>query len=346
VRRIALLLPLVLAGPVVADTDTALFFVKKARDAAAEEDYEKAEHWCRRAIQEEKGFPPALLALAEIALAQENRAEALEHLEACVAQEKKGLSDEGRQAVREAQLQLKKLDAARFEFKRMADGYVRAVLALARREAKRKPQLARECWRNALLVDPANAEAAAKLGSAGETAAAGTPLFNGKDLDGWTDAEPQWTAPCGNLVARAVPGSTTVNRYKKEIHGNYSLVCELRVEEDLGKYPLFGILFGLRGNYDHFGLWGWPEEWRLEHSTGENERSELARRTFRTHKEKYSRFDWNTYRIDVEGKRITSFVNGRKIWSTSGAIRSMDGFVGFWVQELVVEIRKVELIQR
>jgi len=345
VRRIALLLLLLPVVPSYADADTALYFLKKARAAADEEDYDRAEHWCQRALEEEKDFAPALLALADIAQARGDRAQALKRLEACIAQDDEDLSDAERQAVREARQKLKKLDPARFEFERLADEYVRKVLALARRSAKKKPQLARECWRNVLLVDPANAEAAAGLGSADEAPRAGTALFNGKDLTGWDGAAPEWTVQDGRLVGRA-EDAAYINRHKGEIRGKYSLVCELRVEEDCGKTPFVGILFGLHDHHDHFGLWIWTDAWILAHMTGANQHSELARRTFRTQKAKYDRFDWNTYRIDVDGKRITSFINGRKVWSTSGAIRALDGFVGFLVQDQAVEIRKFELIER
>jgi tetratricopeptide (TPR) repeat protein len=343
VRRIALLLLLLV--PVNADQDTALFFLKKAQDATAREDYDKAEHWCRRALEEEKDFAPALLALANVAQARGDRAQALKHLEACIARDDESLSDAESQAVRKARLKLKQLDGARFEFERLADGYVRKVLALARREAKKKPQLARECWRNVLLVDPTNAEAAGKLGSADVAPQEGTALFNGRDLAGWSAKEPAWTVKNGILASRQ-EDTASVTRHKQEIRGKYSLVCELRVVEDAGKGPFVGILFGLHSKYDHFGLWIWPDSWQLEHMTGENEYSELATRRFRTFKGKYSRFDWNTYRIDVDGKRVTGYVNGTKIWSTSGAIRELEGFAGFLVQEQAVEIRKFQLIQR
>ena len=344
-RRIALLLLLLPAAPLNADLDTAFFFVRKARDALAEEDHDKAEHWCQRALEEEKDFAPALLALADIAQARGDRAQARKRLEACIAQDDEGLSGEERRAIRTARLQLKKLEPARFEFESLADEYVRKVLALARREAKKDPQLARECFRNVLLVDPTNAEAKGELESGEEGTPEGTPLFNGKDLEGWTGSEPVWTVRNGHLFGR-VEDTANINRHKRDVRGDYSLVCELRVEEDIGDDPLFGIVFGVRGSYDHFGLWIWPESWRLEHQTGEHQRSDLARRTFRRHGRKYSRFDWNTYRIDVDEKRVTGFVNGRKIWSTSGAIRPLDGCVGFWVQEQAVEIRRFELIER
>lgn len=342
-RWIALLLVLVM--PAYADQDTALFFLKKARDAAAEEEYDKAEQWCRRALEEEKNFAPALLALADIAQARGNRTQALKHLEACLAQDDEELSKEERQAIDDARQRLEQLDAARFEFKRLTDRYVRKVLALARRAARKNPQLARECWRNVLLVEPANAEAAAGLGSADEATSAGKPLFNTKDLTGWTGGAPEWTVKDSRLVGR-VENAANLNRHTGEIHGKYSLVCELRIKEDLGKTPFIGILFGLHDNYDHFGLWIWTDAWILAHMTGENEHSELARRTFRSHKAKYDRFDWNTYRIDVDDKHISSFVNGKKVWSTSGAVRELGGFAGFLLQDQAVEIRKVELIER
>ena len=340
-KRLALLLLLVVPGH--ADEETALFFVKKARDAVVHEDYVKAEHWCKRALSEEKDYAPALLALAEIAEARHDREGTVKHLEACIAQDGKGLSDKERDAVAKARSRLKKIDAARFEFQRLANQYVKKLLALARREAKRKPKLARECWRNVLLVDPKNEEAAGHLGPADVKPQEGTPLFNGKDLEQWAGSAPAWTVKDGHLFGR-VPDAANVNRHKQPVKGNYSVICEMRVLEDIGDDPLFGIMFGLRGSYDHFGFWIWPDDWRLEHQTGERERAELARKTFRTHKAKYDRFAWNTYRIDVDGKKITGFVNGNKLWSTSGAIRSLDGHVGCWVQEQSVEIRSFRLI--
>ena len=113
-KRVALLLLLVVPTG-HADEETALFFVQKARDAVVHEDYDKAEHWCKRALSEENDYAPALLALAEIAEARDDRDRTVKHLEACIAQEGKGLSEEERDAVANARSRLKKLDAARFE---------------------------------------------------------------------------------------------------------------------------------------------------------------------------------------------------------------------------------------
>jgi len=343
VTRVVVLL-LVLGPFVRADKETALFFVKKGRDAATREDYTKAERWLQRALKEEKKYAPALLALAEVAQAQGNRDQAISHLEACVAGD--GVSDPERKAMDKARSQLKQLDAARFDFQRMRDAYVKKLAALATRGAKSNPDLARECWRLVLLVDPGNAEAKRYQGGGGnDEADEGIPLFNGRNLDEWTGSRPAWTVRDGHMFGR-VADAANVTRHKHEANGKFTLVCEMRVLEDIGDDPLFGIVLGMRGSYDHFGLWIWPKGWRLEHQTGEHERDELARRTFRSHKAKYDRFAWNTYRIDVDGKRITGFVNSKKIWSTSGAVRSLDGHVGCWVQEQSVEIRKLQLIEK
>jgi tetratricopeptide (TPR) repeat protein len=344
--RAAVFLALVVAAR--ADEETARFFVAKGRDAFAAADWEKVDHWAQRALEEEKDYAPARLLLADAAERQGRRADAITHLEACLAQEGRGdLAEEAQRAVRDARERLAKLDEARFELERIVEDYVKQALALAEREAQKNPELARECWRSVLLVQPGNAEAANRLEApaAPPEPEAGTPLFNGKDLADWTGGEPSWTF-CDGLLVGSVVDTASVTRHKEEVKGDYSLVCELRVAEDTGDNPLCGIVFGLRGSYDHFGLWIWDDHWRYEHQTAERERATLHRCEYRTHKEKYDRFAWNTYRIDVEGKRVTAWVNGRKIWSMSGAVRSLDGFPGLWVQEQTIEVRKFVLVPK
>ena len=113
--RIAILL-IVLAPLARGDEETALFFVSKARNALGQEDYGKAEQWLQRALKEEKNYAPALLALAEVAQAQGNRAQAITYLEACVARDGGNLSGSEKKAVGKARARLKKLDVGHFLF--------------------------------------------------------------------------------------------------------------------------------------------------------------------------------------------------------------------------------------
>jgi hypothetical protein len=119
----------------------------------------------------------------------------------------------------------------------------------------------------------------------------------------------------------------------------------MRVKEDIGEEPVFAILFGMKGTYDHFGLYVWQESWRVERKFEENRRSDLTRHTFKRLSERFSRSDWHAYRVEVTGRRIRCFVDDREIADTRAADRELDGPVGFWLQDLSVEIRRFTIEQ-
>jgi hypothetical protein len=137
-----------------------------------------------------------------------------------------------------------------------------------------------------------------------------------------------------------------VNRTEKPLSGDFTLVCEMRVREDIGEEPVFAVIFGMKGTYDHFGLYLWRESWRVERKFEEDRRSDLTRHTFKRLSEKFSRNDWHTYRIEVEGRRIRAYVDDREIADTRAADRDLDGPVGFWLQDLAIEIRSFAVEQK
>ena len=47
----------------------------------------------------------------------------------------------------------------------------------------------------------------------------------------------------------------------------------------------------------------------------------------------------------VKWKRVTCFVDKQELWSFVGTDRTLDGFVGLWVQERSIEVRRFELKQ-
>jgi tetratricopeptide (TPR) repeat protein len=340
-----LMCALLAAGPAAGDEETARYFLSRARRALEAEQFDDAEKFLKRSLEEQKDYAPALLAFAELCKRRGQRRDAIRHLEACIAQKSREyLDSEERKAIEAAEKTLETLDRARVEYQRLIDGHIAKLLELGASSARKKPDLARECYRTILLLAPGHEEAKRRLGSVRVPRAGGKPLFNGKDLEQWTGKAPVWTVRNG-VLRGAIADAANINRYKSEIGGDFTLECELRVVKAMGTEPVCGILFGLRGPYDHFGLWIWPQSWCLERKIEEYKRSELQRRSFSRFVGKFDPFGWHVYRIVRKGKRITGYVDGQKLWSFAGPDRTLDGFVGLWVQEREIEVRRFTLEQ-
>ena len=338
-RARALLLAL-LALPAGADEDSARYFLGRGREALAAGDLDAAADFLKKSLEEKEGYVPTLVALGELARKQGRRDDAIRHLEEALARkDRTDLSAPEREALGAAETLLAQIDTARTEYQAMVAAYTAEVARLAAKSEKSNPDLAKECWRVILLVDPAHPAAREKVLGPAE---AGEPLLK-DDFEGWTGGPPAW-AMSGGVLKAHYAGAAGVNRTVKEMKGDFALLCEARVVKDDGSDPLFGILFGVKGNYDHFGFWIWPESWRLERQFEENRRSDLRRHTFKLFPGEYRREDWHTYRIVVKGKKVTCFVDGEEVFSSTAADRGLDGHVGFWVQDQAVEIRRFALL--
>jgi len=344
---LALGLALAAFGPRAdADEETAQYFLSRGREELGAGRIEKAKHWIERALKEQPDYAPAHLLSADVALKEGRPEEAKQRLEACLKRaDAEGASDVERSAVREARKRLRELDKARFEFQEIVDDYVRRVSDLAQKSARDDAELARACWKNVLLVDPGHEAAKKAIDGIAPVQGDGEAIFNGKDLDKWNGTEPGWVVKRGVLVG-SQRDAANVNRYEPELGDHYSIVCEMRIVEDIGTIPAFAILFGFRNKYDNFGLWIWNDCWAYQHATTADHFDELASKKFKHLDGKYNRFEWNTYRIDVEEKKVTAYVNGKKIWSTSGAVRKLDGWIALKVQDQTVEIRRIQLVRK
>jgi len=347
VRTLALLL---LITPLLADPETADFFLTRAKTALDAGQLEKATKFIDRSLEEEEGYLPALLMKARVALRGGEKAEAIRHLEAVLKKKQTASGAAERRAVAEAEEMIGKLDRARLEFDKLRSEYIDKLLELARESAKRKPKLAEACYHQILAVQPDHAEALRKLQSKSKSKGKAKPrvrgvqLFNGKNLKGWSGEAPSWTVNDRILNAR-LDGIAQINQYKDEVKGNFEYICEPRFVETMGNDPLIGILFGGRSRYDHFGLWIWDGSLRLERQTGEHARSELQRKSALRLPGDYDREEWHVYKIVHKSKRITVFVDGEEVFSFAGADRALDGFVGLWAQDSLIEIRKITLVR-
>ena len=332
---------LLMTAVVAADEETARYFLERATRALDANRLDEAEKMLKRSLSEHKDYAPTLFGLAELARRRGKPKLAIPHLDACLAQKgRKGLTADERTAIKAAEDMLTVLAAARVEFQRMVDEFVAKLMALAKKS--KNPEIAAECRRMVLLVRPDHKGAKIKPSSAPKSN--GEALFNTKDLEQWTGGDPVWTVADG-VMRGELADAANVSRFRREIGGDFVLTCELRVIKNLGRNPLHGIVFGLRGSYDHFGLWMWQDRWALERQTEEYKRSELQRRSFKRYRGKFLASKWHVYRIVRKGKRVTCFVDDQELWSFAGTDRTLDGFVGIWVQERNIEVRRFELKQ-
>lgn len=341
-RPLALLL---LLGSVAADDESAFYFLGRAREAIEAGDLDRASEFLEKSAKEKEGYPPTLFAIADVAHRRGDSKTAIRFLEACLEQRQRpDLSFSEREAMEAAEKLLAELDEARAQFKKLVADYVNEVARLGR--TTKDPALARECWRAVLLVDRENAEARERLGGADGRSESGpkppaaavktTPLFNGKNLDGLTPKGPDWSVRGGVLRGR-VADAAIMTRTEKSVTGAYTLVCEMRTKEDLAGNPRIGVIFGIKGLWDHFGFWVCSDDLRIFRSTGENQGTNLKVTEF---PEKYDRKDWHVYRIRVDGRRIVCSIDDQEIFAHDAADRDLDGPVGLFVQEQETEIRR------
>lgn len=342
-----LMLLLPLPGVAVADDESALYFLGRAREAIEAGDLDRASEFLEKSAKEKEGYAPTLFAFAQVAHRRGDPKTAVRFLEACLEQRKRAdLSFSEREAIEAAGKLLAEVDEARAQFRKLVADYVGEVSRLAR--ATNDAALARECWRAILVVDPENAEAKERLGAeaAGEPAAkpAGavktTKVFNGKDLDGLTRGS-DWTVKGGVLRGR-VADAAIMTRSEKSVKGPYTLVCEMRTKEDLAGNPRIGVLVGIKSLWDHFGFWVCDDDLRIFRSTGENQGTNLKVTRF---PEAFDRKEWHVYRIRVDGRQITCSIDDQEIFKHEDVDRDLDGPVGLFVQEQETEFRRLVVEQ-
>jgi tetratricopeptide (TPR) repeat protein len=340
-RRAVLLLAAVAA---FGDEESALYFLGRAKEALAAGDVDRAAEFLEKSAKEKEGHAPTLLLLAEVAKRRGEKDTAVGFLEACLGQRSRSdLTSAEREAVAAAEKMLAELDEARAEFLDLVADHLAGVRKLAL--SAKDEDLSKECWRTILLVDPGNEEARARLAPPAAEAAppAGTPLFNGKDLEGWNGKPPDWTVRDGLLTGRSRVGAGSA--CKHELAGAYAIVCEARVKEQNGPNPLLGIVFAMRGEFDYFTFFVGDSSWRLARRTEAERQSDLQGHSFKRFSRKFNSADWHAYRIEVDGKRVRCSVDGRELWTFAGADRELGGYPGLWVRDMEIEVRSFAVEQ-
>lgn len=143
------------------------------------------------------------------------------------------------------------------------------------------------------------------------------PLFNGKDLAGWTrlNGRAPYTVQNGEIVGTTVTGSPNSFLCTEEVFGDFIFACEFRVDPALNS----GVQFrseqraGVRGGRVH----GYQAEIDPSERAWTGGIYDESRRGWLhtlegqpTSRQAFRPADWNTLRIEAIGSSLRTWVNG------------------------------------
>jgi hypothetical protein len=201
------------------------------------------------------------------------------------------------------------------------------------------------------------------------------PLFNGKDLSGWSHflvdpkvpASDVWSVKDGVLVCKGEPvGYLQTNTEQT----NFTLVVEWRYAPGaaarLGKVPNSGVLLRVNGEPkpkgvprayeaqlqagnagDLYGFWGMPldgDPARRREAKGHELLGDMV--GFRKiEAAERPEGEWNTYEITIDGPSITVVLNGKKVNEATGAA-VIPGRIALQSEGGEIQFRRVELRRR
>jgi hypothetical protein len=198
------------------------------------------------------------------------------------------------------------------------------------------------------------------------------PLFNGKDLSGWSHflvdpavpASGVWSVKDGVLVCKGEPLGYL---YTNTDHTSFKLVVEWRwapgAAGRLGRVPNSGVLMRVNGEPkpkgvprayeaqlqagnagDLYGFWGLPLEGdagRRREAKGHELLGDMVglRKTEAAEKPEG---EWNVYEITLDGPSLVVLVNGKKVNEARGAL-VLPGRIGLQSEGGEIHFRRVEL---
>ncbi|MHC4858845.1 MAG: family 16 glycoside hydrolase [Planctomycetota bacterium] len=347
----AALLFLLLTAPARPDEKSARFFTERGNQALKEKKHEEARGFFQKALAELEGHLPALLGMARAANAQGQKDEAVASLAECVRRAAlKKLTEEEKGVLDAARKLFKKLDPAQLEFTDLAAELVGKLLALAEKAKDGNPDLARRCVDRILFVMPNHARARALRSDLPPPR--GQPVekleeilvFDGKGLVGWTGKLGCWSVADGVLVGAIPTEGPSLVHTETPFEGDFSLVVEMRVLEDRGLDPMVAILWGIRGMYESYALRLFGSGFSFCRSA-DQEREEVFERIGYYKVASFDPRSWSVYRVDLEGGRISTTVNGRPLAVKQVPAGSLGGAVGIWLQDRKVEIRRFVVLR-
>lgn len=344
-RLSAALLVCAVAALALADRESAEFFADRGSDALRKRDHAEAIVQFKKALEEDAGYHPARLGLAEAYLADDQKDVGLVELRRFVGSVRgdEQAADEWKSELKKAERLLSRIDAVGSELEERLDEHRADLRKFARKWQKKDPAIAIRALRQALAIDP-NDEDAIEMIEALGASPKGEPvqLFNGRNLDGFTEmAFPTWKVEEGYLVGELKDGAV-VGRTEQLFEGDFDVIMEARiVKEHPGPslYALAPCSDGLEGRY---GLGALNGRIFWEESIDEDSDRDITFLPPST----FQKDEWNTFELRLRGDKAIAYLNGEELGVDERPERRMKGFVGLVVQNCVFQIRRLEVVPR
>lgn len=334
-----------------ADRAAADFFVQRAERAQRERKGAEAQDLFRKALEEDDSHVPARMGLAESLYGAGDRAGALEALRRVVAASAGGAPLPpawGELAVR-AKARVAELEAAETTLGALLDRRVGALLDLATRWKEKDPDVAARALRDALRLRPMNEAAKEALRAmGGTTSSEWTTLFDGQDMAGFEDADPEAWKVAGGLMVGDVPGRTYMITSKQRLHGDFDLRMEARITKEYAAKRILFLCGAIKGPYECTQVGLLFKEMVTRETNGRN--PDEAKYTYKEFLSNlppsYDVASWLTYELQFRGEKVRFVLNGALLAETDRAPNREEGTAGIMIQDVRVEVRRFAVIQR
>jgi hypothetical protein len=198
-------------------------------------------------------------------------------------------------------------------------------------------------------VAPGHAKATKLLEKLGKSSSSEVvELFDGKSFAGWEAAnQPEWQVLNGVIVGDC-RDSTFYMRTHQQWEGDFDVRMEMRVVTEYGSGVVVALLPCWKAMYDHYRVAYWFGRLALVDMTDESTTRKIATKS-PEEMDKAKRFDpkgWNVLEARCRGGEIRAYVNGEEIGSDPRKENRKGGAVGVLIQNVKVEIRKIQVERR
>jgi hypothetical protein len=335
----------------VADRAAADFFVQRGEKALRERKWPEAQELFRKAMTEDDTHVPARNGLADALYGAGDRAGALEQWRKVASASDGGgpLPPPWVEGVGRAKTRVADLEAADAQFNAILDKQVDGLLDLASRWGEKDPDVAVRALRDLLKLRPGHEAATSALAALGGAAPVEwTSLFDGKDMSAFLDPDRiVWNVVNGVMVGDAAKKTYSLGA-RESLHGDFDLRMEARILKGYSQNRILLLCGATHGPYvgTQGGLFLGDMVIRESDGRGDGNQKYPYKEAVSNLPPSFDLATWTTYELQFRGSKVRFVVNGTRLNETDRFPNRDDGTPAILIQDVRVEVRRFQVIQR